>query len=172
MARQRVLAALPLALAVLACAAPAGARSVPMRVDATTSCAPKSVFVRLADGSVRRVQHVQPGPPISRVTARTRRLFIVVHLDASWGEVKRGAGTTFQVTAEGPRGERWRWQFRVQSPNPEQDSSNYVVCFRPLAGTGSFVPHMRRNPGRWTFRTLVVKGRLVGSRDGVRLAVS
>jgi hypothetical protein len=117
------------------------------------------------------VQHVEPGPPIARVTAQTRNLFLVLRLRASWGQVKRGAGSTFQITAEGPRGERWRWQFRVSSPNPEDDPSNYVVCFRPKASSGSVVPHLRRNPGRWTFRAVVVKGRLVGSRDGVVLAV-
>jgi hypothetical protein len=165
------LAALALAAMALVAAAPAEARAVPMRVDAAATCAPKSVFVRFADGEVRRVQHFDPGPPIKRITARSRNLFLVLRLRASWGEVKRGAGTTFQITAEGPRGERWRWQFRVASPNPEDDSSNYIVCFRPKASGGSVVPHLRRNPGRWTFRAVVVKGRLVGSRDGVVLAV-
>ena len=143
-----------------------------MRVDATASCAPKSVFVRFDDGQVRRVQHVQPGPTITKVTARTKNLFLVLHVDRTWAQVKGGDGTTFKVTAEGPRGEKWRWQFRVQSPNPEDDPSNYMVCFRPMAGKTSVLRPMRANKGSWLFSVQVVKGRYVGSRDGVRLAVN
>ena len=80
MARRRLLTLLALA-AALATSAPAHARDVPMRVDATASCAPKSVFVRFDDGQVRRVQHVQPGPTITKVTARTKNLFLVLHVD-------------------------------------------------------------------------------------------
>jgi hypothetical protein len=169
---RRLLPLLALSAVALATAAPAHARAVPMRVDATSSCAPKSVFVRMDDGVVRRVQHVQPGPTISRVTARTKNLFLVLHVDSSWAEVKGGNGTTFKVVADGPRGERWRWQFRVQSPNPEDDPSNYMVCFRPMAGETSFLRPMRANKGRWLFSVQIVKGRLVGSRDGVRLTVA
>jgi hypothetical protein len=169
---RRLLTLLALALLALVVAAPAQARVVGMRVEATRTCAPKLVYVRFADGDVRRVQHVEPGPSITRVTRKQRNLFLVLRLDASWGEVKRGNGTTFQITAEGPRGEKWRWQFKVASPNPEQDPSNYLVCFRPKVGNGSVVPTLRKNPGRWTFRAVVVKGRLVGSKDGVHLAVA
>jgi hypothetical protein len=172
MARRRLLTLLALCVAALATSAPAHARAVPMRVDATASCTPKSVFVRFDDGQVRRVQHVQPGATIRKVTSRTRNLFLVLHVDRTWAQVKGGNGTTFKVTAEGPRGERWRWQFRVQSRNPEDDSSNYMVCFRPMAGETSFLRVMRGNKGSWLFSAQVVKGRYVGSRDGVRLAVS
>ena len=169
---RRLLAVLPLALLALAVAAPAQARVVGMRVEATRTCTPKLVYVRFADGDVRRVQHVEPGPSISRVGRKMRNLFLVLRLDASWGEVKRGNGSTFQVTAEGPRGEKWRWQFKVSSPNPEQDPSNYIVCFRPKVGERSVVGTLRKNPGRWTFRTVVAKGRLVGSKDGVHVTVA
>src|SRR5215210_6681258 len=106
MARRRLLTVLALALAALATGAPAHARAVPMRVDATASCAPKTVFVRFDDGQVRRVQHVQPGATITKVTARTKNLFLVLHVDRTWAQVKGGDGTTFKVTAEGPRGEK------------------------------------------------------------------
>ena len=144
---RRLLAVLPLALLALAVAAPAQARVVGMRVEATRTCQPKLVYVRFSDGDVRRVQHVEPGPSITRVGRKMRNLFLVLRLDASWGEVKRGAGSTFQITAEGPRGERWRWQFKVSSPNPEQDPSNYIVCFRPKFGERSVVPHAAQEPG-------------------------
>lgn len=169
---RRLLTLPALALLALVVAAPAQARAVGMRVEATRTCEPKLVYVRFADGDVRRVQHVEPGPSISRVTRKQRNLFLVLRLDASWGEVKRGKGTTFQINAEGPRGEKLRWQFKVASPNPEQDPSNYLVCFRPMFGGRSVVPTLRKNPGRWTFRAVVVKGRLVGSKDGVHLAVA
>ena len=169
---RRLLALVSLALLALAVAAPAQARVVGMRVEATRTCQPKLVYVRFSDGDVRRVQHVEPGPSITRVGPRMRNLFLVLRLDASWGDVKRGAGSTFQITAEGPRGEKWRWQFKVSSPNPEQDPSNYLVCFRPKVGQRSVVATLRKNPGRWTFRAVVVKGRLVGSKDGVHLSVA
>jgi hypothetical protein len=149
----------------------ADAAPVALRVRMTATCPQIRPLVRLADGSTARVAHADPGPTLRRVTSATRNLFVVMRVAAPWGAVKRAPGHVVQVTAGGPRGEQWRWRYAIAARNPERDTSNYVVCLRPLTTRGSFASHLKTRPGRWTFTVQLVTGRFKGSRGASALTV-
>jgi hypothetical protein len=157
--------------AALLAAPPAAARSVPLTVHAVAACPAVSVNVRLADGSVAAVRHARPGPRLRTIGRRTHDLYLVVRVRAMWGVVKRPPGHVLRLDASGPRGERWRWSFRVVAANPERDPTPYVACLRPLTRAGSFAGHLRTRPGSWRFAVAVTRGALRGSNGSVVLPV-
>ena len=118
-----------------------------------------------------RVAHGAPGALRNRIGRQASDLYLVVRLSAPWTTVRAAPGTTFRVTADGPKGERWRWTFRTSSGNPESDSSGYVGCLRPMAGVVSFARHLRTVRGRWTFTVDVVGGRVKGASGAVAVTV-
>jgi hypothetical protein len=147
----------------IAAAAPASAGTVRISVKAVSSCTPKRVNVTFQDGTVHRVTHVTPGPRLTAVTGKTKDLYIVARIHASWSKVTGGAGHMLRLTADGPATEQWTWRFRLRSAHPLADPTNYVVCLHPLTASGSFVKRMHQAHGAWRFTTTLTTGRYTGS---------
>jgi hypothetical protein len=164
--RYALLAAVVLSLVA---AAPASARATRIAVRTVSSCAPHRVNVRFQDGSVHRVTHVLPGPRLRTVTSATRDLYIVARIHASWARVTGGAGHRLTLTADGPGGEQWTWQFQLRAAHPLADPTDYVVCLHPKAGGHPFVRRMKQAHGTWKFTTSLVSGRLKGSTGATSL---
>jgi hypothetical protein len=158
--RYGLLAAIALSLIA---AVPASARPTGIAAHAVSSCSPHRVNVRFQDGSVHTVTHVLPGPRLRTVTSTTRDLYIVARIRASWSRVTGGAGHRLTLTADGPGGEQWTWQFQLHAAHPLADPTNYVVCLHPKAGGHPFVRRMKQAHGSWKFTLRLVSGRLKGS---------
>jgi hypothetical protein len=141
----------------------ADARSVGMRAWGVASCTPKRVNVKLDNGTVAAVTHATPGRKITTVSAGTRRLFIVVRLNASWATVQKTPGQTITVTATGPNGQAWTFAFKTRSARPLADPTRYLACLQPRVSTGTFVQRLRADKGPWSFAVAVTKGSLSSS---------
>ncbi len=148
--------------------------AAPAALRVTAACPTDDVFVRFASsGDVRSIVHRFPGETQRNLGKGDRNVFLVLRLGASWQRVKGGRGTNLKLYAEGPRTERWLWTYRIASPDPEQDASDYVACIRPLHRPGvSFLDRMRRNPGAWTFRVEVTAGVVKGAKARARVVVA
>jgi len=157
--------------AIVLAAGSADARSVAMSVRATATCAPRTVNVKLTDGSVAAVRHATPGRTITTVRAGTKDLYLVVRLKASWKAVQRRPGQHVLVTADGPNGEQWQFTYLLRKARPLADPTRYTVCLRPRTLKGSFAKRMRAVKGTWTFGVAITEGSLVGTSRSLDITV-
>jgi hypothetical protein len=156
--------------AAVALPAPLGAAPT-VRVSAVSSCTPRLVYVRLADGSVRQVTHGIPGGAIASIGRSTADMFLLANIGASWAAVTGGGGQAMEVDAAGPRGETWRFRFHVRNGNPLADPTSYQVCIALTSDGLPFLSRLRQSPGAWRFAVKVTGGSLHGARGAVRVRV-